>query len=235
MSEPGRPPLHPLTYETVDLLIHQADQTYWPQITAMRVRRYYPPDTPVPPPTPELLLNKLLQYASVLFKVEADQYEQLRSGGHYPDWLSRLTDRVVAKVVRAIGQLNDGDSDALLLDYHGLRIPKIEQELKEFLKGIAYQYNRGQFNATPIANAQVAEQQTSPVTKRLTSLIHSPSAAAKMSAYMNRKVLDQTQFSIQAGTSDKTIRKFIKTGYIKRSILRGIAKTMGITTDDLLS
>jgi hypothetical protein len=139
--------------------MHQADQTYWPQITAMRVKKYHPLDTPVPPPTPELLLNKLLQYASVLFKVEADQYEQLRTGGHYLDWLSRLTDRVVAKVVKVSGQLNDGDSDALLLDYHGLTLPKIEQELKEFLEGIAYQYDQGQFNAT-VAKIQINKSQT---------------------------------------------------------------------------
>jgi hypothetical protein len=71
--------------------------------------------------------------------------------------------------------------------------------------------------------------------KRLSSLIHSPSAAQKMQDYMNRKGLNQTEFGIQAQTSDKTIRKFIKTGKVKRSILVGIAAAMRLSKEDLLS
>lgn len=71
--------------------------------------------------------------------------------------------------------------------------------------------------------------------KRLSALIHSPSAAAKMHAYMNKKGLSQTEFGIQARTTDKTIRKFIKTGYVKRSILIDIAAAMGVDKEDLLS
>jgi hypothetical protein len=69
---------------------------------------------------------------------------------------------------------------------------------------------------------------------RLSSQITSPSAARKMEAFMESNALNQTEFAIQANTSDKTIRKFRQTGTVKRSILTGIASAMGITKEELL-
>lgn len=222
--------------------MHVADQRYWSLILAFRIKTYYPPDTPVPPLTPQLLMGEIYSYASVLFAIEANQYDQLRSTGHYADWLSRLTERVVTYVLTALERLDDGGPGVMLLEYHGLNRPAIERELRDFLLGISHQYEHRQFNASTVANAPLPERQAEleipsvpPIANRLSSLIHSPSAAEKMSVYMNRKGLNQTEFSIQAGTSDKTIRKFIKTGYIKLSILIGIADAMGVSKDDLLS
>lgn len=70
--------------------------------------------------------------------------------------------------------------------------------------------------------------------KRLSPQITSLSAARKMEAYMDAHGLNQTEFAIQAKTSDKTIRKFRRTGQVKRSILTGIAAAMGMTKDELL-
>jgi len=69
---------------------------------------------------------------------------------------------------------------------------------------------------------------------RFPSSIHSPSAAQKMESHMKSKGLNQTEFAIQAGTTDKTIRKFRQTGKIKRSILVDIAKAMCTTKEELL-
>jgi hypothetical protein len=73
-----------------------------------------------------------------------------------------------------------------------------------------------------------------PKPSRLSSQITSPSAARKMEAFMEKNALNQTEFAIQANTSDKTIRKFRQTGKVKRSILTGIASAMGITKEELL-
>lgn len=81
----------------------------------------------------------------------------------------------------------------------------------------------------PNTEAKVAERPA-----RFSPTISSPSAARKMEAYMNAKGLDQTEFSIQAKTTDKTIRKFRQTGKVKRSILVGIAAAMGISREELL-
>jgi lambda repressor-like predicted transcriptional regulator len=185
-------------------------------------------------------MNEIYGYASVLFAIEANEYDPLYSGGHYLDWLFRLADRLVSRVLTDLDRLNDGGTGVMLLDYHGLQRATIGSELNDFLRSISRDYQKRKSNVNSIAPISPIEPQAtdsinSPAAKRLSSQIYSPSAAEKMSAYMNRKGLNQTEFSIQAGTSDKTIRKFIKTGYIKRSILTGIAKAMKISREDLLS
>ncbi len=240
MNQAGRPPLPARTLETIDRRMYEADQKYWPLILAFRVKTYYPPNTPVSPPTPQLLMSEIYGYASVLFAIEANEYGPLYSGGHYLDWLFRLADRLVSRVLTDLDRLNDGGPDVMLLDYHGLQRAVVERELSNSLRGISRDYEKRISNISSTAPRQLVElgainPPKTPAPKRLSSQIYSPSAAEKMSAYMNRKGLNQTQFSIQAGTSDKTIRKFIKTGYIKLSILIGIAETMKVSKEDLLS
>lgn len=70
--------------------------------------------------------------------------------------------------------------------------------------------------------------------QRLSAQVTCPSAAQKMQKYIDAQGMNQTEFAIQAGTSDKTIRKFRQTGKVKRSILTGIASAMGITKEELL-
>jgi hypothetical protein len=82
--------------------------------------------------------------------------------------------------------------------------------------------------------AMTAARGAHPQSPRLSSQITSPSAARKMEAFMEDNALNQTEFAIQANTSDKTIRKFRQTGKVKRSILTGIASAMGITKEELL-
>ena len=71
-------------------------------------------------------------------------------------------------------------------------------------------------------------------TPRASAQIKSESAARKVQAFMDKRCLNQTEFAIQAKTTDKTIRKFLKTGQIKRSILVGIAEAMHISREELL-
>jgi len=75
---------------------------------------------------------------------------------------------------------------------------------------------------------------TPPKPKRLSAHITNSTAARKMQEFMDSHCLNQTEFAIQANTSDKTIRKFRRTGQIKRSIVPDIAKAMGITKEELL-
>jgi hypothetical protein len=115
----------------------------------MRVKKRYPLDIPVPPPARQHLLNEILRYANALFRAEADEYEEFQSDGRYPAWLSRLSDRMVARIKTTLDRLDDSDPDALLLIYHGLQWPHIEKELRMLLWEIAKQYEQG--NVQPIA------------------------------------------------------------------------------------
>ena len=70
---------------------------------------------------------------------------------------------------------------------------------------------------------------------KLTSTILNPRAARRLEKYLLDHGLEVTEFAIKAQTTDRTIRNFRKTGKVRRSILAGIAKAMGLTTEQLLS
>jgi hypothetical protein len=138
-----RPPLSPITLEAIGQLLHGVDQRHWPTITEMRVPKFIPLDVPVPHPTPNHLLGQIRWYASMLFKTEADQYEQFRANDQYARWLLQLTERVVARVLTALDRMEGGDPSAMIVGYHGLGKPEIEKGLREMLLEICGQYEHG--------------------------------------------------------------------------------------------
>jgi hypothetical protein len=139
--------------EQIDMLLHKVDERHWPQITAMRVKSYYPADTPVPPQSPEHLRQEIHWYASMLFKTEADQYDQFRSDARYPKWLSNLALRTTARVMKNLEKLESSGTNpleslmglhgALILGYHGLTTQQVEDELRTTLAELCDQYERG--------------------------------------------------------------------------------------------
>lgn len=64
--------------------------------------------------------------------------------------------------------------------------------------------------------------------------IHSPKAARRMETFLEQRGIGMTEFATKAGTTDRTLRSFRKTGKIRRSILEGIAGAMGTTKEKLL-
>jgi hypothetical protein len=151
----------------------------------------------------------------------------------------------LARVLDAVEQIDKGNRKASL-KYHGLSQSEMVAGLKELLSALVNKYTWQESDEFFNAKAKAAETSApqvddlpsppvlTPVRSRLASTVHNPSAAKKMEEYVEAKGLNQTEFAIQAGTTDKTIRKFRTTGKIRRSILPGIAKAMGISKDELL-
>jgi len=141
------------------MLLHKVDQRHWPQITAMRVKSYYPADTPVPPQSPEHLRQQIHWYASMWFKTEADQYEQFRDDARYREWLSNLAERTTAHVMKALDTLESngtnalervvGVQGALILGYHGLTTQQVEDELRTTLAELCDHYEHGTAQGHP--------------------------------------------------------------------------------------
>jgi len=256
MSFPERPPLDSYICEKIDADLHEIDKFHWSQITAMRVNSYHSLDEPVPPQRPAHLLHETEWYAERLFKVEADYYDQFRNNARYGEWLSSLADRVKLRVMKSLDNLESsgtnplqslfGISGQLILGYHGLTTLGVEEELRTMLVELRGQYERGTTSqpaspkiksSSPFTAARPQQPQPVKVEKplRMPATVHSSSAAEKMVKFMDSKGFGQTEFAIQANTTDKTIRKFRQTGTIKRSILADIAKAMGTTKEDLLS
>jgi len=135
--------LHPATRDAIKQVTHRVDQVHYPHIIKMRVKKYYPPDEPVPPPLPEVLMGEIRRYASMLFGMEADSYDEFRSDPRYGSWLAALADRVTRRVMTALDKLEVGDPDATIMGYHGLTIVGIKHELRTTLFEIRGQYERG--------------------------------------------------------------------------------------------
>jgi hypothetical protein len=70
--------------------------------------------------------------------------------------------------------------------------------------------------------------------KRTPGTFNSPIAAKRMQEFMDSRGIGQTEFANRANTTDRTIRSFIATGKVRKSILRQIAVAMAISPEDLL-
>lgn len=230
MKEFYRPPLDPIIIEQIDLSLYKVDEKCWAEIAEFLVPRFIPPSIPVPPQRKLQFLQKLQEYAEALFKAEADHYESVRDNARYPDWLRKLSERVFMRVRQGIDKVEEGNPQAML-GFHGATSLDIAPALQNTLSNLVSQYTKGGVGLHP-PSAPPKSQPTA--RQRMSATIHSPSAAKKMEAFMNAHGLTQTEFAIQANTTDKTIRKFRQTGKVKPSILDGIASAMGISKHEIL-
>jgi hypothetical protein len=87
---------------------------------------------------------------------------------------------------------------------------------------------------SPGGSSEVAPEVNGGGTKRLQSTVTSPIAARRMEAYMESTGIGQTEFAVQVGTTDRTLRTFRQTGKVRRGIFDAIAKAMGTTREALL-
>lgn len=62
----------------------------------------------------------------------------------------------------------------------------------------------------------------------------SPEALRVVTDYLDQTKLTDTQFGNQFDTTDRTVRSFRSTGKMRRSNFEEMAKSMGLTTEELL-
>ena len=75
---------------------------------------------------------------------------------------------------------------------------------------------------------------TGTTAKRLPRSIGSSEAVTAVIKYMESKGLTETQFGNQFQSTDRTVRSFRKSGKMRRSIFEAMAKSMGLTIEELL-
>lgn len=130
------------------------------------------------------------------------------------------------------------------LGRHGIRFHSLEEQIgiDDAGRFVAIQplVQRGSdvVSVTPISEqAEGPEGQQTAILKSgrpLPRSIGSKAAINAVIAFMRAKGLSQTQLAILAQTNERTIRKFLKTGKIRRSTFEDIAAGMGVTKDQLL-
>lgn len=73
-----------------------------------------------------------------------------------------------------------------------------------------------------------------PPTKRFTGTVTSPLAARKAEEFIRKKGIGFTAFAEMIGTTDRTLRRFRKTGSVRRHIFHKVAEILGVKPEDLL-
>ncbi|MBS1798450.1 MAG: hypothetical protein JSS95_01355 [Acidobacteria bacterium] len=134
-----RPPLPRIVCDQIDLMLYKVDQEHYRNLSGMQVPHETPAGKPRPPKMPAQLLNQLQWYASVLFTREVQQYGSVRKDARYETWLKRLADRIVARVVNAVYEVDKGSSTESL-KYHGLTHDEMVAGLRETLSALVGKY-----------------------------------------------------------------------------------------------
>jgi DNA-binding Xre family transcriptional regulator len=173
------------------------------------------------PKSPHEVRFKLAQYSQSLFNTEAPFY-------HASPTLARalkaLKKRVIETISSKVAEI-EHRNQPYSLKYHELSYAQMREAMEEGMR----QPTRS------LLGGGEKTAQTLGKPKRASSTITSLAAAQKMEAYIEKKNIGMTEFATRAGITDRTLRSFRKTGKIRRSLVEGIAKAMGITKEELLS
>jgi|SRR5271157_2098929 len=247
MDNSDRPNLGLDVFAQLEREFDHIDKQYWQKLREMQEQTLlselaYPFLTQKPKPSkrPAQLSIVLRSYAETLFYVEASKYPKLdRNFGH---WLNDLARRVQERVMERVGELESSDPMQNLA-YHGLTKSQMRQVVHDGLLETIKKWPVPQF---PLQRPreEPSDIQTAPTQivatvaskkRKFSASVFCPSAARKMEEFVQRKGMRLTEFAIQAGTTDRTLRNFRKTGKVKHGIFEGIAKAMGTTREALLS
>lgn len=251
MDDLDRPNLGLDVVEQIEVDLHQQDMRFWPllkqlQLPTPETQKAYAPfvfnEGPMPPKRPQKLSELLGLYAVASFQCEASKYPRLDP--RFTHWLQRLAKRIEERTIERIAQLEAGNATNSLA-YHGLSAESmrvtINAALQDAMKAWP-QYAELTSEPQPIKRtgdqseplSMTSTSQRQPF-QRMPGTIHSPSAARKIEEHVRTKGLTLTSFAASAGTTERTLLRFRRSGNIRRSVLAGIARAMSLTVDELIS
>ncbi len=128
------------------------------------------------------------------------------------------------------------DSFQLVLPTNRFRNVEFESRLRErrveclCLEDQVLVDEHGEFHWAGTVETRRAAGDQGPVPRS----VGSKEAVTAIKDYIQARGLSQTEFSIQAGISERTLRSFLANGKMRRSALDGVAKSMGLTLEQLL-
>jgi hypothetical protein len=145
MSKTDRPALRLEIECQIEAAQQQTDKTYWQQLVALQVstpqrtevnRRVFPYVAAGMQPTPKSpnkLRRVLALYAEFSFENEAAYYP---SDPQLLHWLAKLTDRIAARILETVTQVEKaGSSHDLSLQHHGLTESDMREAISDALAG----------------------------------------------------------------------------------------------------
>jgi hypothetical protein len=181
---------------------------------------------------PATIKLELKRYSSELFDAEAEEYLKLPNCVQtLPNWLGSLRTDVENDIMTE--ERRDSDAFHCSKDQQRKAIRETLDERYTYWLQRAAAPKDHAGNATR-ATARAGAKSGGGRMKRMPATITSPIAARRMESYMASKGIGQTEFAVQIGTTDRTLRTFSKTGKVRRDIFNCIAQAMGTTKAELL-
>jgi hypothetical protein len=172
------------------------------------------------PKSPNTLRFKLAHYAQVLFNTEAPFYHARPAIARE---LQALKERVLEAIANQIAEIENRNQPYSLC-YHDITYSEMRAAAEEGLLELIEPFLANRKKGADVPKA-----------KRAASTVASLTAVRKLEDYIAANNIGMTEFATKAGTTDRTLRSFRRTGKIRRSLFEGIAKAMGITKEELLS
>jgi lambda repressor-like predicted transcriptional regulator len=132
--------------------------------------------------------------------------------------------------------LDISDSFLLVLPTNQFRTVETEDRLRDrrveclCLEDQVLVDEHGEFRWEGVVETRCAAGEPGPLARS----VGGQAAVAAVKEYIQARGLSQTQFSIQAGVSERTLRNFLTNGKMRRSSLDGVAKAMGLSLEQLL-
>lgn len=132
--------------------------------------------------------------------------------------------------------LDMSDSFLLILSTNQYRTVETESRLRDrrveclCLEDQVLVDEHGEFRWEGVVETRRAAGDRGPVPRS----VGSPEAVAAVKQYIQSRGLSQTEFSIEAGVSERTLRSFLASGKMRRSSLDGVARAMDLTLEQLL-
>ena len=229
MIDPSRrPPLSAAVQEIIESEQKAIHDKYWPQICEFSASPNFWAEITnnhlsLPIRQQRKLFRILTSYATFLFDAEAKRYPLHHK--NMRQWLDSLEQEIFDTILAGLSRLN--------LEYHA-DLPEIKDLIIAATHARANAYLKSVLEPLPLESTSSSAAEPAPTHHRLSATVSSPLAARRMEDYLREEGIGQTEFAIQAQTTDRTLRNFRRTGRIRRDILAGIARAMGITKEKLI-
>lgn len=210
-------------------------------------------------PRPPKLASKfyfiLCNYSSEAFESEVNWYPRYPPDPSFSKWLMNLAKRIEDHAIEVVRDIEHSDSSNKNFAYHGVTEKEMREairiRLREHLERFhqfksslpatlpsSYNYPRPPLPPgvqAQLGAGQIEEEEQGNFAPKTKGTIHAPRAVERLNAYLEKTQISLTEFATRAGTTDKTLRNFRKTGRVRRYIFEGIAKAMKLSRDDLLN
>jgi hypothetical protein len=230
MKEPDRPSFSDEVYESIQREQYKVHQVYWDLLNPLGVSALGLIG-PLQPKQPLYLKSTLGNYACELFNIETKRYPA--DDRQLPQWLATLARRIEAIILAKLAELTR--STGLLMhsmEYHLAKNEIVEAIRTSLAKRIETYVSRSPTQPTPVRSKVAVIDEGTRIrqakglnatrdhvkSKRFTGIITSQPAARRMEDDIERKGLELTDFAAKAGTTDRTLRSFRKTGRVRHDI-----------------